>query len=410
LFASKLSQTNSLRYREIPKNSKSKNLERESDNISFDPNENKGMKRKRGELIEEYFTLEDELRSQSFHQAYLSIDLVGATKMKEGQDALQVELSFRKYHSFLELILKSHAVVQSTWAGDGSMSSFDESQHAVDAVIEFLEKLSDFNPEQNRLAKPFTPRCGIHSGTVYADRSTRIEEIFSNVIDIAGHLQKRAEPNGLLISEATFNEIENKSDFRTMSFEVDGQRVWSYISSSDQLQEDKSRVPEDQRSVARRILISLYEAWAAHTIISLNPICEQVGCGKGAFHTVVKRLEEKHGLIKSYGSSYTYEITPMGVLYVEDNNLLSSSGIDVHQQIRRHILEFLAALYEREGILADAHYETIAEGGPVSALDMLVDLSLLRDLNYVKDTSINTFQITEEGFSYYRGADYEDII
>jgi len=369
--------------------------------------------KKRDELIEEYFSLSDKLRKQ-VHRAFLSVDLAGATKMKVDEDALAIESSFRQYHSFVEAILKRHNVVQFTWAGDGSMSSFAKSQHAADAVIEFLKTLDNFNREKNRLSKPFRPRCGIHTGDVYADESTPIEHISSIEIDIAGHLQKTSEPDGLLISETTLSEITNAKDFHKLTDEVDGQEVWKYGTATEI--HDHPAVPpsirspkEEQRLIARKILASLYDAWAKHTIISLNPIREESNQDKGFFHTVVEILEDR-GLIKSYGTSYTYEITPEGVYYSEDNSVVPEDAANWHRNIRNHILTFLSNLYEREGSRADAHYEKIAEGGPVDRLGILIDLSLLTKIGYVEATSINTFRVTFEGLRFIHGDDYDEII
>jgi len=295
------------------------------------------------------------------------------------------------------------------------MSSFAKSQHAVDAVIEFLKTLDNFNRERKRLSNPFRPRCGIHTGDVYAEESTPIEHISSIVIDIAGHLQKTSEPDGLLISETTLNEITNAGDFHELTEEVDGQKVWKYGTTTDIHDHATAaltsiRSPkEEQRLIARKILASLYDAWAKHTIISLNPIREEISQDKNSFHTVVEILEDR-GLIKSYGTSYSYEITPEGVYYSEDNSVIGEDVATWHRNIRNHILTFLSDLYEREGSRADAHCEKIAEGGPVDRLEILIDLSLLTKMGYVEATSISTFRITFEGLRFIRGDDYDEIV
>ncbi len=119
---------------------------------------------------------------------------------------------------------------------------------------------------------------------------------------------------------------------------------------------------------------------------------------------------EDRGLIKSYGTSYSYEITPEGVYYSEDNSVIGEDVATWHRNIRSHILTFLSDLYEREGSRADAHYEKIAEGGPVDRLEILIDLSLLTKMGYVEATSISTFRITFEGLRFIRGDDYDEIV
>src|ERR1043165_4735513 len=108
-----------------------------------------------------------------------------------------------------------------------------------------------------------------------------------------------------------------------------------------------------QREIARKILTSLYAAWAEHDIISLDPIQEEGGWDDGIFNTVVEKLEDQRGLIKNYGSSNTYTITTDGIIYAEDNGIVPEAEAEMHRQIRTHILKYLSDLYDREGSRAD---------------------------------------------------------
>ncbi len=180
------------------------------------------------ESLRLYLDAAKQLKERLVHWAFLSVDLAGSTKMKEGQDVVTMEYSFQQYNSFLEKILKSHKSVLSSAAGDGSMSCFETSQNAVNAAIELLKNIDEFNSEQNKLPDPFVPRCGVHTGRVFVDESIPLEKMFSPVIDFAGHLQKAAPPNGLLISESTYDEINNKTDFHRSREKVDGNKVWKY--------------------------------------------------------------------------------------------------------------------------------------------------------------------------------------
>lgn len=168
---------------------------------------------------------------------------------------------------------------------------------------------------------------------------------------------------------------------------------------------------EQQREIARKILGALYEAWAEHTIISLTPVQDEGEWEESVFDTVVEKLEKQHGLIKSYGSSYTYEITPDGVFYAEENGLVPEAEAEKHRQVRAHILKYLSELYDREGSREDEHWEKIAEGAPVDDKhDLLIDLELLTDAGEIESVSSSSFRITDRGRRKYRGTDHEDII
>ena len=163
-----------------------------------------------------------------------------------------------------------------------------------------------------------------------------------------------------------------------------------------------------KRVIACEILINLYEAWAKHTA-SLDPIREASELEDGVFHAIVEELEQR-GLIKEYGSFYTYELTPAGVLYAEDNGLIALETTEKHRQIRSGILSSLADLYENRGSLADLSVKDLAAAASVDPLAMYNDLSLLNDIGYIRDTSSNTYQITGQGLSHYRGGDDVDLL
>lgn len=167
---------------------------------------------------------------------------------------------------------------------------------------------------------------------------------------------------------------------------------------------------EKKREVAQRILVSLYEAWVDHTIISLAPIRETSGLEKGIFHTLVNELEDRHGFIKAYGSSYTYEITPAGILYVEDNELISKDIVDKHRTVRNAVIAHLVKLFENEGSLADANVDELAAAAGRDKFEIFQDMTFLNEIGYVRDTSSNTYQITDAGLQNFRGGEYEDIV
>jgi len=167
---------------------------------------------------------------------------------------------------------------------------------------------------------------------------------------------------------------------------------------------------EKKREVAQRILVSLYEAWADNTIISLDPIREAGGLEDGLFHALVDELADRHGLIKAYGSSYTYEITPAGILYVENNELMSKDTIDKRRTARNAVIAHLADLYDKEGSLAEATVEDLAGVVGRDKFEIFQDLSFLNEIGYIRDTSVNTYQITDEGLRLLRGDQYEDIV
>lgn len=167
----------------------------------------------------------------------------------------------------------------------------------------------------------------------------------------------------------------------------------------------------EKRDIARAILVALYEAWERHTNLSLNTVQEQGSWEKNQFRTVVDNLEKQQGLIKGVATSYTFEITPAGIIRAEESGLVASDKVEWHVKVRQHILGFLADLYDREGSRGHIHYEKIARDAPVNNhMEILRDLSLLTDLGDVEAASVSSFRITDAGLRAYRGTEFEEII
>ena len=64
-----------------------------------------------------------------------------------------------------------------------------------------FDQLVEFNARENLLARPFRVRQGIHTGSSFVDRVRGVA--YSPVLDVAGHLQKHAPVDGLLVSSDT---------------------------------------------------------------------------------------------------------------------------------------------------------------------------------------------------------------
>ena len=85
------------------------------------------------------------------------------------------------------------------------MCFFESPGSALLAGSAILERLGAFNTSSNLLGKPFRFRIGLHTGVSLVDLSAGIA--YSEVLDTAGHIQKQAEPNTMLISEQTLESV-----------------------------------------------------------------------------------------------------------------------------------------------------------------------------------------------------------
>jgi hypothetical protein len=69
---------------------------------------------------------------------------------------------------------------------------------------------------------PFRIRCGVNAGRVQFDASMRMEEMSDNVIDVAGHMQKHADPDTIFVAADLVRGRRWKRDFAPANTEVDG--------------------------------------------------------------------------------------------------------------------------------------------------------------------------------------------
>ena len=68
-----------------------------------------------------------------------------------------------------------------------------------------LSALPVWNARENLLEREFRVRIGIHTGRSAVDLASGVA--YSPVLDVAGHLQKNAPINGVLVSEATYSAL-----------------------------------------------------------------------------------------------------------------------------------------------------------------------------------------------------------
>ncbi len=166
------------------------------------------------------------------HYAYLSVDVVESTKLKMGVAEADLLYTFGEYHSFVARVTANCSGKVISTSGDGIMAEFASEQAGINAAIEILDGLPEFNRARNCLGKPLVLRLGLNAGKVLVDDKNRDNKIFSTAIDIAGHLQKLGKPGQLLISDVVYAKAENQDDFAEYpgNFPV---RVYKYKHSLD---------------------------------------------------------------------------------------------------------------------------------------------------------------------------------
>jgi class 3 adenylate cyclase len=143
----------------------------------------------------------------------LSLDVVQSQETKRTGTALDAQLTFDAFRRLVEDRLRQNGCGAGsfTWAGDGLLAIFETPQNAVQVALGLLDALPLFNARGNRLPRPLQVRIGVHTGPMLPTAGQGLGEIASDTFDLAAHLQKVAEPNQMLISEASHAAIEDAS-------------------------------------------------------------------------------------------------------------------------------------------------------------------------------------------------------
>jgi pSer/pThr/pTyr-binding forkhead associated (FHA) protein len=161
------------------------------------------------ELLEQHMRSEEEIRRQFMRRgSFLDVDMAGSRAVKEGARPTYVALTFERWRAFIERGIRAGSGKPLNSNGDEVMSYFESPACAVTTGIQLLTELETFNREENVLSKPIRMRIGIHTGESTIDFATGVA--YSAALDLAGHLQKEAETDGLLISQETYDALKEE--------------------------------------------------------------------------------------------------------------------------------------------------------------------------------------------------------
>ena len=156
--------------------------------------------------MEHKIDLDREIEEFNVVGSFLDVDVVESRLMKGGgEKAEHIIVSFDRFRSYVSGICEEFDGQVLNSNGDELMCFFESAGSALLAGSAILERLSAFNRDLNLLSKDFRFRLGVHTGTSLVDLSAGIA--YSDVLDTAGHIQKQADTNTMLISEPTLESV-----------------------------------------------------------------------------------------------------------------------------------------------------------------------------------------------------------
>lgn len=182
----------------------------------------------RHQLLHQLLEIQNKLRSDERHVTFMSLDIVGSTRMKATADPLAVEYTFNEYHRYVETLVAKHAGQIHSTAGDGVTAVFDSPADAFAAGKAIQGSLFEFNAFRNQLGEPVELRAAIHTGTVLAPGQEVTAVNFAHVIDVAAHLQKLGPTGSLVVSQTSALELGGLATIssETLAYEDIQAAVW----------------------------------------------------------------------------------------------------------------------------------------------------------------------------------------
>ena len=187
-----------------------------------------GRDASRMSLLRDYAAAKRILGEVKKELAFLSIDVVGYTKMKLGEDKIVVEHAFSEYKKFLEHLFRDYRAYEVAWTPDGVMSCFPSVEDASTMARKLLVELDWFNRDVHQLRIKFHVRCGLNAGEVMVPDTKPLEDISDETIDVAGHLQKYAAVDSLWVSGDVYRSLASREDFVQVPRQVDNRDVYAW--------------------------------------------------------------------------------------------------------------------------------------------------------------------------------------
>jgi adenylate cyclase len=144
--------------------------------------------------------------------AIMFTDMVGFTALVQQNEGLALEL-LEEHRRLLRAIFVKHAGREIKTTGDGFLLEFTSAMAAVQCAVEIQHSLEERNRTQST-DRQVQIRIGIHVGDVVE----RELDVLGDGVNIAARIEALAEPGGICLSNAVFEQVRNKFEQQLVRF------------------------------------------------------------------------------------------------------------------------------------------------------------------------------------------------
>lgn len=173
-------------------------------------------------LLSEVILLRRRLQADQQTIVVMAVDVARSTMLKQDQDPLDVEFSFREYQKLVAEVAKQEGGAVFSEAGDGALASFRDASQALRAARLLQAHIQTFNAITNRLTGDFRLRVGMHAGEAQAGFA---DVPYHELIDIAAHVESAAPVGGIAVTSEV-RKLLPEEEMAEVAAQVDGHPVW----------------------------------------------------------------------------------------------------------------------------------------------------------------------------------------
>ena len=135
--------------------------------------------------------------------AVMFTDTVGYTASTQANEGQTLEL-LRQQAELLRPVLALHQGREIKSTGDGFLVEFDSALKAVQCAVNIQRRISERNSEGGQL--PIRVRIGVHLGDVVQNGT----DILGDAVNIAARIEPLAQPGGVCVSGAVYEQVRAK--------------------------------------------------------------------------------------------------------------------------------------------------------------------------------------------------------